>query len=150
MQSDYESIVIKHLHMTDDQQKIVIRQFGNLTIEMRIEVLQQHRKAFYAARQKNNEVPISIISYIALLQTISDYIGEKHQFIKISKIKKGVKKSRFKSNKLIERWALIKELRQGNNMSFRDIAKYLEKYHKLKVAHSTIFEMWQKLESEEK
>lgn len=54
-----------------------------------------------------------------------------------------------KKDKLIGKWALIKELKTVKKLSWREISQYLKKYHKLDVAHSTIYDLWKKLEKEE-
>ena len=150
MQNNYEEIITRQLKMTEEQQKTALRKFSTLDIVLKIQILKKYSKLSYVLRQNNRGMDVAMLSYIALVQSISMFIESEAQSINALKIKKTHKRSRKKSEKLIERWALVKELHQKNSMSFRDIAIYLEKYHKLKVAHSTIFEMWQKLENEEK
>ncbi len=149
MQNNYEEIITRQLKMTEEQQKAALRKFSHLSAELKIRVLKIHGKLFYTSRQNNSDINVSVLSYIALIQAISKFIQSDVE-INAENIKKTHKRSRKKSEKLIERWSLVKELRIKKDMSFRDIANYLEKYHKLKIAHSTIFEMWQKLENEEK
>jgi len=148
IKDDTESRVIKILKQTEAQQKTAIRQFSKLTLRDRIYICSNHRKFFYDLKQKNEDLEISTLSYIAFIKAISKFINnqDNETRINISKIAIGLKKSRIKSDILLDRWSLIKELRNEHKLSFRDIAIYLMKYHKIKVAHSTIFEMWQKLE----
>lgn len=146
MQNNNEAVVIRLLQMSEDQQKIVIRKFSKLSFEQKMQVFSNHGKNFYALKQKKVELENAALSYIALIQAMSTYINSKTEIIKVSKIKNGYKRSQNKSDKLIERWALIKELRNDYKLSFREIAAYLMKYHKIKIAHSTIYDMWKKLE----
>ena len=44
-------------------------------------------------------------------------------------------------------WAIVRTLKLEQNMSFRDIATYFAKYHKLEVSYSTIYELWNELEN---
>ena len=146
MQNNNEAVVIRLLQMSEDQQKIVIRKFSKLSFEQKMQVFSNHGKNFYALKQKKVELENAVLSYIALIQAISTYVHSETEIIKISKIKNGYKRSQSKSDKLIERWSLIKELRHDYKLSFRDISKYLMKYHKIKIAHSTIYTVWQNLE----
>ena len=146
MQNNNEAVVIGLLQMSEDQQKILIRKFSKLSFEQKIQIFSNHGKIFYALKQKKVALGNAVLSYIALLQAISTYVNNETEIVKVSKIKNGLKKSRPKSDILLDRWSLIKELKNEHKLSFRDIATYLMKYHKIKVAHSTIFEMWQKLE----
>lgn len=144
-----EMIAIHFLKQSDIQQKIAIRQFSKLSIDMRIQIMQEHRKIFYALKQKNEQEDITVLSYVALIHAILVFSENKNDAIRISKIKNGLKKSRPKSDILLDRWSLIKELKNEHKLSFRDIATYLIKYHKIKIAHSTIYNMWKKLEKKD-
>jgi hypothetical protein len=55
-------------------------------------------------------------------------------------------KAKVKRQKVLGYWAIVRTLKLEQNMSFRDIATYFAKYHKLDVSYSTIFELWNKLE----
>ena len=149
MNNDNEAIVIRLLQMSEDQQKNLIRKFSKLPFNLKMEVFSNHGKNFYALKQKKVESENAVLSYIALIQAISTYVHSETEIIKISKIRNGYKRSQSKSDKLIERWSLIKELRNNHKLSFRKIAAYLMKYHKIKIAHSTIFDMWKKLEKKD-
>ena len=146
MINDEEETVVKLLKMTDDQQKIAIRKFSKLTTCQRIGVMQEHRKIFYVLKQRNKQVNVNTLSYLAFIRAILVLTDEDNLNYKVTKLRSNFKKSHSKFEILLERWALIKELRTEHTMSFRDISSYLLKYHKIKIAHSTIFEMWQKLE----
>jgi hypothetical protein len=148
IKDDTEDKIIKILKQTEAQQKATIRQFSKLALLDRIYICSKYRQFFYALKHKNEDIEISTLSYIALIKAISKFIknGDNETRINISKIAIGLKKSRIKSDILLDRWSLIKELRNEHKLSFRDIATYLMKYHKIKIAHSTIFEMWHKLE----
>jgi len=149
MQNNNEAVVIRLLQMSEDQQKIVIRKFSKLSFEQKMQVFSNHGKNFYALKQKKVELENAVLSYIALIQAISTYVHSETEIIKISKIKNGYKRSQSKSDKLIERWSLIKELKNDHKLSFREIAAYLMKYHKIKIAHSTIYDTWKKLEKKD-
>ena len=56
-------------------------------------------------------------------------------------------KAKIKRQKVLGYWAIVRTLKLEQNMSFRDIATYFAKYHKLDVAHTTIHGLWKELEN---
>ena len=52
-----------------------------------------------------------------------------------------------KREKLLSYWAIVRTLKLKRNMSFRDIAIYFGKYHRLEISYSTIYRLWDELEN---
>ena len=52
-----------------------------------------------------------------------------------------------KRDKIIAKWAVIRELKLKNNMSFRQIVKFLNKKYKLDISLSSLYNIWKELEN---
>jgi len=148
MKDNIDIQVMKLIKQSDEQQKITIRQYSKLNLKRRVKIFSNHRKIFFDLKEKNKEIEVSVLSYIAFIKAVYQFTMNKDNEteINISKTAIGLKRSRPKSDILIDRWSLIKELKNEHKLSFRDISKYLMKYHKIELAHSTIYKMWQNLE----
>ena len=118
--------------------------------ESKIKVMSLNRDIFHPLRQNNQEVDLSTLSYVSLILSIDKYQEESSDLDKnVIEIRSNSFPKHPKKNKLLNRWALVKELREEKDLSFRQISEYLKKYHKLSIAHSTIYELWQELENKE-
>lgn len=140
-------IIIGILHISTEQQNQLLRFFVRLDVDKKLNILRMQRDSFYALRQTNKEVEISILTYCSLILAIQKQYKSLSALDKnvITLNAKKISKS-YKKEKLIGYWAVIKELKNTKKQSFRQIAQYLKKYHRLEVAHSTLYELWNKLE----
>lgn len=136
------------LKISEEQQSQRLRFFARESIENRLLIMSISKESFYPLKQEHKDIALNILSYVSLLIAISKY-GQK-----INKVDENLTSMRSKSlrkqnkrEKLFGYWAIIKELRNIKKLSFREIAQYLKKYHKLDVAHSTIYQMWSELET---
>lgn len=141
-------IISRILHVNEEQQSQYLRFFARLDLVKKLEILKLQRDNFYALKQINKEAEASILTYCSLILAI------KNQHKNLSVLDKNIltlnakKLSKsHKKEKLLGNWAVIKELKDVKKQSFRQIAEYLKKYHKLEVAHSTIFALWVDLET---
>jgi len=139
--------VTQLLESTNEEQKQTLRVFSKMPLESRVKVFEGHKKIIYSLRDKHSKVNISVLSYTSFIFAVNQYISN------ISDIDKNTLDLRTKSmrkfakkEKLLAKWALIKELKNVKGLSFRQIAKYLKKYHKLEVVHSTVYDLWKELE----
>ena len=139
--------VTQLLKSTNEEQKQTLRLFSKMPLESRVKVFEGHKKMIYALKDKHREVDISILSYTSFILAVNQYVSD------ITDIDKNILDLRTKSmrkfakrEKLLAKWALIKELKNVKGLSFRQIAKYLKKYHKLEVVHSTVYDLWKELE----
>ena len=57
------------------------------------------------------------------------------------------KKESPKRRKLVSLWGLVKQLRNDEGLSFRDVAAFLEKHRHFKVNYAYIQRIWKELES---
>lgn len=156
------------LKMSYEQQSSLLRYFGRCNLSMRIEVLKEKTSCYHKLRQENGDVEKSILEYCSLILTIQHKHYEEQSLssksfagMKIEEIRRiscnkadqfirKIKKADPKRDKLLGYWAIIRTLKLEQDFSFRQIALYLKKYHKFAVAHSTIYQMWQELEKENK
>ena len=141
------SIVVRLLKKTDEEQKSILRAFASIPLESKVIIMELNRDVFYPLKQENKDVPLPILSYVAMILAIEKYRAQ------TSKLDKNIINVRAKSfrkqpkrEKLLGKWAIIKSLKNDEGLSFRQIATYLQKYHKLSVVHSTIYDMWCELE----
>lgn len=68
----------------------------------------------------------------------------KIQAERITALKK--KRTSPKRKKLISMWGLVKQLRNGEGLGFRDIATFLEKHRSFKVNYTYIERIWKEVE----
>lgn len=140
-------IIIGILHISTEQQNQLLRFFIRLDVDKKLNILRMQRDGFYALKQANKEVEVSILTYCSLILAIQKQCKSLSALDKnvITINAKKISKS-YKKDKLIGYWAVIKELKNTKKQSFRQIAEYLKKYHKLEVAHSTLYKLWGELE----
>lgn len=165
----HDDNILKITKINEEQQSSYIRYLSRMTSDLRLEIFSNQKKIFHALREKyKNEISLNLLSYCALIKTIETAVKERSQLnnknfdnLSIEEIRKvsSTKAKLFiskqhriqsKSEKLIGYWALVRTLKIDEGYSFRHIAGYLEKYHKLKIAHSTISTQWNKIEKDQK
>lgn len=150
--------------MNEEQQNALLRLFSRLSLSLKIDIFTNQKKIFFKLKEKNSDVDLSILTYCALILSIENYANEKNDFekLRISDLDKNQilkftsnkaklfisKQARIqtKRDKLLKFWAVVKTLKEKENFSFRQICDYLKKYHKLDVAHSTIYNLYVELE----
>jgi len=146
-----ENQVTQLLKSTNEEQKQTLRVFSKMPLESRIKVFTGHKKMIYASKDKYRGIDISVLSYTSFILAVNQYVSaitdiDKNTLdIRTNSLRKFTKRE-----KLLSKWALIKELKTDKGLSFRQIAKYLKKYHKLEVVHSTIFDLWKEFEENKK
>ena len=137
------------LKNTDEEQKQTLRSFVKIPLESKIKIFEEQKKIFHPLKDKNKDSSLSILSYASFIIAIEKYSDNSNNVDKnaIEIRAKSVRKFA-KKEKLLAKWALIKELKNSKGLSFRQISDYLKKYHKLEVVHSTIFDLWNELEKD--
>lgn len=127
-----------------------IRLFSKVDYEMKIKILKHQKSLFHKLKQQNKgrsneELMLTSLVHAIKEMTLSlDDISLKSFTIRGKNIKSEIKKE-----KLLSYWAIVKTLRERENMSFRQISKYFLKYHKFEVSYSTIQKTWNKIERKE-
>lgn len=131
-----------------EQQNQKLRLFARVGVENKLKILQLQKQIFHQMKSLHTDVVNEILTLASLITAIlkefenSDEVELKSLIFRAKNARKKAKRE-----KILELWAVIKTLKIDEQMSFRDIAKYLKKYHKFDVAHSTLFLMWNELEN---
>lgn len=134
-----------------ETQKQKLRFFVRLELVIKLQIFQNQTKIFHKLRQNYIDDSKEMLSYIAFILAIDEEIGQMDIVnLNAVKLKSRQFRRRAKREKLLSYWAIIKTLRVNEKMSFRQISEYLLKYHKLAIAHSTIFNLWCEIEKEDK
>lgn len=145
------SIVMRLLKITDEEQKAILRSFVKMPLESRVKVMEESRAIFYPLKEENKDMALQVLSYASLILAIVKYKDTTDALKRHTvAIRSKSYRKQPKRDKLLGKWALIKSLKNDENLSFRQIAAYLQKYHKLSVVHSTIHDMWCELEMSKK
>jgi hypothetical protein len=145
------STVTRLLKITEEEQKAILRSFVKMPLEARVKVMEESRIIFYPLRDENRDTALQLLSYASLILAIVKYqdVTDDVKRHTVAMRSKSYRKQP-KRDKLLGKWALIKSLKNDENLSFRQIAAYLHKYHKLSVVHSTIHDLWHELEINKK
>ncbi len=141
------STVARLLKKTDEEQKAILRSFVKMPLEARVKVMEESRAIFYPLKEEHKDMALHVLSYASLVLAIAKYQDSTDDIKKhIVSLRSRNVRTQPKREKLLGKWAIIKSLKNDENLSFRQIATYLYKYHKLSVVHSTIYDMWCELE----
>ena len=127
--------------------KKALMEFADFDIEIRNEIFKMQRTNFHKLKERHKDCDNETLSQSALVISIREYIKsipqEKREMQKfMKKFTKQAKKERM----LLERWPRIRKAILEENVSFRELAIFLnEKYH-IQVNHSYINKIWKKVE----
>lgn len=145
-----QKAVERLLKKTDEEQKQSLRKLIKMPLEGRVKVLEINRGIFYPLREMNKDLDVSLLSYISLIKSVEKYQENTNDLDRnVVELRSKSIRIHPKRDKVIGYWALIKELK-NKGLSYRKIAAYLKKYHKLEVVHSTIYDLWNELEVDKK
>ena len=138
--------IITKLNQESQNQKL--RLFAKVDFEIKLKILTSQKQLFHKLKNNNSDVDNNILTLSALILAIDSVVKElddvNFNAIKL-KCKNNTNKS--KREKLLSYWAIVRTLKLKRNMSFRDIAIYFGKYHRLEISYSTIYRLWDELEN---
>ena len=125
-----------------------LRLFARVDLAMKLHILQFQKPLFHKLKSAYGDVDNAVITLASLVLSI-DAVAKELDLIKLNAMKLKVQpnKMKLKRQKLIDYWAIIKTLRNEQNMSFRQIAKYFQKYHKFEISRSMIQKIWNEIEN---
>ena len=125
-----------------------LRLFARVDLAMKLHILQFQKPLFHKLKSAYGDVDNAVITLASLVLSI-DAVAKELDLIKLNAMKLKVQpnKMKLKRQKLIDYWAIMKTLRNEQNMSFRQIAKYFQKYHKFEISHSMIQKIWNEIEN---
>ena len=133
--------------MNQESQNQKLRLFAKVDITTKLKILASQKQLFHKLKNAHSDVDNTVLTLCSLILAI-DLIAKELDNVTLNAIKLRGKnsKAKVKRQKVLGYWAIVRTLKLEQNMSFRDIATYFAKYHKLDVSYSTIFELWNKLE----
>lgn len=137
--------------MNQESHNKLLRLFARVDLTTQLDIMKIQKKLFYQLKSYIKDVEDSVLTLSSLILAI-DKITTELDSINLNAVKIKAKKycNNFKRAKIIEKWAIVRTLKLEQNMSFRDISKYLKKYNKIDVSFSTIYNMWNEIENNNK
>ncbi len=125
-----------------------LRLFARVDLKMKLQILQLQKQLFHKLKSAHSNIENTILTLASLILAI-DSVTKELDDVNLNAIKLRGKnnKAKIKRQKVLGYWAIVRTLKLEQNMSFRDIATYFAKYHKLEVSYSTIYELWNELEN---
>ena len=137
--------------MNQESQNQRLRLFAKVDITTKLKILASQKQLFHKLKSSYGDVDNTVLSLSSLILAI-DVTEKKLDDVNLNVIKLRNKnsKTKVKRQKVLGYWAIVRTLKLEQNMSFRDIATYFAKYHKLNVSYSPIFELWNEIENNKK
>lgn len=137
--------------MSQKVQNQKLRSFVRVDINTKLKIFDLQKSKFYQLRESKRNDSNSLLTLASLILATDEVLINMSGVMFKATIMKGQNiKRRVKRERLLGYWAIVKMLRDEQNMSFRQIAQYFRKYYKFEVAHSTICELWKSLENQGK
>ena len=129
--------------------KKALMEFADFDIDERNEIFKIQRTHFHRLKELHKDFSNETLSQCSLVTAVREYIKsipqEKRE---IQKFMKKFTKQGKKERMLLERWSRIRKAILEENVSFRQLAIFInDKYH-IQVNHSYIHKIWKKVEVE--
>ncbi|MGJ0320166.1 hypothetical protein [Aliarcobacter cryaerophilus] len=129
--------------------KKALMEFADFDIDERNEIFKIQRTHFHRLKELHKDFSNETLSQCSLVTAVREYIKsipqEKREMQKF--MKKFTKQGK-KERMLLERWSRIRKAILEENVSFRQLAIFInDKYH-IQVNHSYIHKIWKKVEVE--
>jgi len=144
MQSYKDIEKITKLHTSIQNQ--LLRIFARVDIADKLIIIKQQKKIFFYLKNTYGIAENEILTYSAFVLSINQYLNTNKNHIKVSIFKATKFRKSFKREKILGKWAIIKNLRNNKKLSFRQISTYLQKYYRFNVSYSLIYKIWSELE----
>ena len=124
-----------------------LRLFAKVDISTKIKILALQKQLFHKLKNAHSDVDNTILTLSSLILAVNSVEKEFDDVnLKAIKLRAKNSKTKVKRQKVLGYWAIVRTLKLEQNMSFRDIATYFAKYHKLVDSYSTVYELWYELE----
>ncbi len=125
-----------------------LRLFAKVDITTKLKILQYQKQLFHKLKDVHRDMDNAALTLASLILAI-DTVAKDFDDVNLNAIRLRGRnnKAKIKRQKVIGYWAIVRTLKLEQKMSFRDIATYFAKYHKLEVSYSTIYELWNELEN---
>lgn len=134
--------------LNQESQNQRLRLFSKVDISTKLKILTSQKQLFHKLKSVHCDIDNTVLTLCSLILAI-DIVAKELDTVNLNTIKLRAKnsKTKVKRQKVLGYWAIVRTLRLEQNMSFRDIATYFIKYHRLEVSYSTIYELWNELEN---
>lgn len=134
--------------MNQEFQNQKLRLFAKVDIATKLKILEHQNQLFHKLKNIYVDVDNKVLTLSSLILAI-EFVIEKLDIININAIRFKARnnKLKVKKEKLLSYWSIVKELKEKENLSYREISNYFGKYHKFEVSYSTIYKLWNQLES---
>ncbi|MGI6723604.1 MAG: hypothetical protein ACOX39_04400 [Arcobacteraceae bacterium] len=137
---------ITKLNLESQNQRL--RLFARVDLQTKLQILQLQKQLFHKLKSAHSDVDNTILTLSSLILAIDAVVKELDDInLNAIKLRGKNNKAKIKRQKVLGYWAIVRTLKLEQNMSFRDIATYFAKYHKLEISYSTIYELWTELEN---
>lgn len=137
---------ITKLNLESQNQRL--RLFAKVDMTTKLKILTSQKQLFHKLKSAHSDVNNTILTLSSLILAIDAVVKELNDInLNAIKLRGKNNKAKIKRQKMLGYWAIVRTLKLEQNMSFRDIATYFAKYHKLEVSYSTIYELWNELEN---
>lgn len=134
--------------MRIEAQNQQLRLFARIDITTKLKILEQQKPIFHKLKSVYSDVDNAVLTLASLVLAINNVLKELDTVnLNAIKLKTKSVRQKAKRDRLLGYWAIVRALKLEQNFSFRHIAEYLKKYHKLEVAHSTLYRLWSELET---
>lgn len=132
--------------LNSESQNQKLRLFAKVDITSKLKILEYQKQLFHKIKSTYSDVDNIVLTLSSLILAIDRFEKEIDAVnLNSIKLRGGKIKGNIKRQKVLGYWAIVRTLKLEQNMSFREISAYFEKYHKLKVSYSTIYELWNEL-----
>ncbi len=129
--------------------KKAFKDFSNFDIDTRNEIFKIQRTHFHRLKERHKNCDNETLTQSSLVISIREYIQsipkEKRE---IQKFMKKFTKQGKKERMLLERWPRIRKAILEENVSFRQLAIFLNEKYDLDVKYSYINKIWNKIEGD--
>ncbi|ARU48110.1 hypothetical protein [Sulfurospirillum diekertiae] len=133
---------------TYESQNQHLRFFARAELPMKLQILQLQKPLFHKLKSIYGDLDNAILTLASLILAINSVAKETDKVnLNAVKMRGKNQKTKVKRQKLLGYWAIVRTLKLEQNMSFRNIAGYFKKYHKLEVSYSTIHGLWIEIET---
>lgn len=132
---------------TYESQNQKLRFFARVDLPVKLQILQHQKQLFHKLKSVYGDVDNAVLTLSSLILAVNTVAKELDDVnINAMKLKGTNGKTKIKRQKIFDYWAIIQTLKNEHNMSFRQISKYFQKYHKFEISHSMIQKTWNEIE----
>jgi len=148
MPIEEERVLENIIKLSFESQNQRLRLFAKVDITTKLKILQYQKQLFHKLKDVYRDMDNAALTLASLILAIDGIVKEFDDVnLNVIKLRGKNNKAKVKRQKVLGYWAIVRTLKLEQNMSFRDIATYFAKYHKLEVSYSTIYELWNELEN---